>query len=57
MSDFITVPTFKHSFEMTFSSVDRPIGVQLVDWPIGVQLVILVIFRFLLAHLGHRLTM
>ena len=46
MSDFITVPTFNHSFEViragTFSSDDCPIGAQLlvVDWPIGVQLVI-----------------
>ena len=50
MSDFITVPTFNHSFELvgagTFSSV---------DWPIGVQLVILFYFRSL-AHLSRRLT-
>ena len=44
MSDFITVPTTNHSFELvgtgTFSSV---------DWPIGVQLVILFYFRFLIS--------
>ena len=41
MSGFITLPTFNDSFEVvgagTFSSV---------DWPIGVQLVILFYFRF-----------
>ena len=41
MSDFITVPTLNHSFELvgteTFSTV---------EWPIRVQKVILVYFRF-----------
>ena len=44
MSDFITVPTIDHSFELVGTG-----KFPTVDWLIGVQLVILFYFRFLIS--------